>query len=892
MNDGLNPEAMKLMSALQALKAPAPALYLHCAFFTADEQIIGDETFRLVSFEGQESVSELFEFQLELHGNTDLQNGAPYCFNDFIGRPLTVGIAFPCGDAQGGDHGAPASFRAALDGAPVGPELALFNGIVTSFAIGVQGVYYATMKPALHRLSLTNHYRIFKQKNIRDVIGDLLDQHRISYSTEALMHKENLAVARVQDWLQAGESDLEFLQRLLHKAHLFFFFEQSATAHTVVFANKPCYPPVLKNGLTLRYDYTQTEPLALAQTDVLADYNYSNHMISSGVQGNLTQQQPSWLSMRIAPWIAFTAQDPPDPGELPFRQYKIYQYGCSNDEASEYTDATASTLSNSASTLSGKSFCAHFHVGHYFSLNNGGAPDSPSSPLQPLLENRLFVLTSVQHSAHADGRYENQFQAGDADQSISPFSLQDTQQGSLLAVVVSGLQAPVQDPTVFGAPSSFDPEGMNFYDALSQPAQFAQMGVYVRFSTDAANAPPVWIRLSTSMQSVPTIGSTVVVARAQDESELPEIQNIVQTNGAMTVTASPSQWLSNTHVGNNYSTSYGDNQSINYGQHSSANLQQSSSIVSNAYASGKYDNCSFSQGASYSFSCADSAAPGAAQNFTELYGPYANASDLLSASESFGSNYSRQYAQVTSSYAEIGTSYNESVIQESISISTITTNTSTSTITTSTSTDKIELSNSDSTIGISNANSKVGVANSNSDTGIANSAALTGIANSVALTAMSNAVNLTGESNSINLTGESNAINLTGESNAINLTGESNNINLTGQSMNLNLSGENTNINLTGKSMDVSLVGMSNSANISGVSNAVSLAGATTNTTLNGVSVNTSIIGSSTAINLVGNDNTFDLKGPGLHFAQKGEQPAIEMIITRITLIEAIVIYL
>ena len=47
----------------------------------------------------------------------------------------------------------------------------------------------------------------------------------------------------------------------------------------------------------------------------------------------------------------------------------------------------------------------------------------------------------------------------------------------------------------------------------------------MRFSTDDEDSEPVWVKLAPSMQTVPEIGVTVLVTRAQDESELPEIQS-------------------------------------------------------------------------------------------------------------------------------------------------------------------------------------------------------------------------------------------------------------------------------------------------------------------------------------------------------------------------------
>src|SRR6185312_13761007 len=78
--------------SVNRLTQPEPAVFLHCAIFVNRNTILSAETFRLESFQGQESVSELFEFRLELSANSDGANALSLRFDDLIGRAITVGI--------------------------------------------------------------------------------------------------------------------------------------------------------------------------------------------------------------------------------------------------------------------------------------------------------------------------------------------------------------------------------------------------------------------------------------------------------------------------------------------------------------------------------------------------------------------------------------------------------------------------------------------------------------------------------------------------------------------------------------------------------------------------------------------------------------------------------
>ncbi|MES2192370.1 MAG: contractile injection system protein, VgrG/Pvc8 family, partial [Pseudomonadota bacterium] len=279
MNERLHPAGA---TSIALLRDPSPLTFLHCAIFLAGGRKLGSEHFRLVQLQGQEAASEPFDFALELHGNTSVLHGQALEFEDLIGRPITVGIACPAilDSEQVGQR-----FGQAIEGAVAGEELSLFNGIVASFAMEVPGVYRLTMKPALHKLTLTNHYRVHPHCNVRDAIAALLDRHHIAYSMAALDHPENMAVRRVQDWLQAGESDFDFLRRLMGKAHLYFYFVHSGNAHKLVFANHAAYPPVFASARALRYTWTAADETGLAQSDVIFQYSYQRSLTSSSVQG-------------------------------------------------------------------------------------------------------------------------------------------------------------------------------------------------------------------------------------------------------------------------------------------------------------------------------------------------------------------------------------------------------------------------------------------------------------------------------------------------------------------------------------------------------------------------------------------------------------------------------
>lgn len=812
--------------AVAPIDDPRPALFLHCAIFLRDQRIVSDETFRLISFDGQESVSEPFEFQLELHGNTSRSQTYSYHFDDVVGRPITVGIQFPAGRAASQDAMSD-RFQSVIRGACAGPELSLFNGIVTAFSFEIAGVYRITMKPALSRLALTNRYHIHHNLNVRDAIASVLDRHNILYAVDKLNDAANPATTRIQDWLQAGETDFDFIRRLMGKAHLYYYFIHTGTSHTVVFSNAAVYPPAMADGRALRYTYTGIDQLGVTQWDTVSQFSYQHTLTSSGVQATHARQEAAWERDATAQYEAYHASDSPDVGTLPFNQYKIYQYGCSNEQVRHFARAASDALETAGCQYMGSSYCAHFRASHQFTLTGSLLFQTRPAMVRPSLEGQAFVLTMVKHTASQDGGYSNQFQATEAHGFIAAFSMQETQQGSLLARVVGppGM-APPSDWAYYAEAIPYDVERNDMIDTLASPTTLSAAGVHVRFSTEAEDSEPVWVKLSPSMQTVPELGATVVVSRAQDESELPEIQQTIQANGSNCIM--PSAWSASSRSGSNYSTSYGDGKSIRYGLQSTVDLARARGMVEATYDSGRYRETSYAQGASYSFSAADSVAAGSVSDQHELFGALGVAGDIISASESFGSTYHRQKATVTSSVSTTATSYNKSTTGSSTVVSQTDSHDGTNTTGTSTSRD---------TIGTTSVTQAVGTSSHASVTGSSTSMAATGTSTGVSATGISNNASAVGIENRASAVGVSNSASVIGVTNSASATGVSN---------------------------GASVVGVHNNASAVGVSNSASATGISNSTSATGVSSSNSVTGAHSAINITGTSSVHNINGFGL----------------------------
>jgi uncharacterized protein involved in type VI secretion and phage assembly len=816
----------------------SPLLYLHCAISLAGNQWLGDETFRLLGFEGQETVSEPFDYQLQLRGNTSPRQGRVLNFDSVIGRPVTVGINAPTLHDR---PDAAARFKQAFTTGSA-PDMTLYNGLVGSFAMDEPGVYRLGMKPALWKLTLTNRYCVHAQMSICDVIAKLMSAHYVDYSLDAVSGNANPAIARVQDWLQAGESDFEFLRRMMGKAHIYYYFRHTGNGHTVVFANRPAYPKAL-GGRPLRYTHTAIDELGLQQNDLVFQYSYQQSLTSSGVNGIFAHQESAPEQDTVATFQTFASFTPADPGELPFNQYRTYQYGGSSEEVQQYVKTTASSLGGSGMQLSGQSTCLDFRVGYQFSLKGEVAPTVYPSPVRPTLEGKPFVLNKVQHKASADGGYTNSFEATDAGAMLTAFSVQDTQQGAIIAKVVDvGNNGPTD--WRYYEPSNFNLELNRLRDAEATPQDLLAKGVYVEFSSPGSPPGPVWVKLASHMQTVPEIGVTVLVARANDESELPEVQSIVQANGTLVVT--PSGWTANTHVGSSYSTSYGDGTSIRFGLKSAFNLDNAVSIVSSAYESGEYRDTSYSQGASYSYATSESGATG-----------------LLSRSYSFGRTYSTHEGQEVWSKSTLGTTTSYSTVTgDTLSVDSVAgtaTRSSTQNIVQSHSTTNMQssvsttgMNSSVDTIGMTDSMSTIGMTTSMSAVGMSIGQSMTGASVQGSITGVHSDVSVTGASSSMSVVGATESVSAVGSSVSTSATGSSMQTSLTGSSITTSLTGSSVQTNLTGSSVDTSIVGSTVRMNVTGSSSSISVTGDSTDVSISASESRVAVHGTSTSMDLTG----------------------------------------
>ena len=180
---------------------------------------LGDDKLLLRGFEGDEALSRLFSFQLDLLA----ENTTTVDFDKLIGQKVSFGV-------QGADPGQTPRH---------------FHGIVVEMVQGGRDQrltsYYMTVAPEIWKLSCKYRSRIFQHIKIPDLLKQLFTGFDAAYEIQGTFEEREYVV-------QYQESDLDFASRLMEEEGIYYFFKFTRGAHKLVLANTPQSHPDLPGG--------------------------------------------------------------------------------------------------------------------------------------------------------------------------------------------------------------------------------------------------------------------------------------------------------------------------------------------------------------------------------------------------------------------------------------------------------------------------------------------------------------------------------------------------------------------------------------------------------------------------------------------------------------------
>lgn len=182
------------------------------------ETPLGANKLLLQSFTGNEGLSRLFDFQLELLA----ENKTTVNFDQLIGQKVSFGI-----------QGAEKSLGARH-----------FNGIVVELSQGDRDQdftsYSMRVVPDIWRLTRKFQSRIFQHLSVPDILKKVLDGYDVVYQIQGTFEPRDYCT-------QYRETDFNFLSRLTEAEGIYYFFKFAKGSHQLVVANMPSSHPDIAN---------------------------------------------------------------------------------------------------------------------------------------------------------------------------------------------------------------------------------------------------------------------------------------------------------------------------------------------------------------------------------------------------------------------------------------------------------------------------------------------------------------------------------------------------------------------------------------------------------------------------------------------------------------------
>lgn len=318
------------------------------------------------SLDGGETLSELFSYVVQLKTPDTLNLGyvspaANLPLKPMVGKDLCVNIEL---DGGGKRH---------------------ISGLVTAArVVGHEGrsvTYELRMEPWVKLLTHTSDYKAFQNKTVVDILDEVLAEY--PYPVE----KRLVESYPVRTWqVQYGETDFDFLQRLMQEWGIYWWFEHSEDSHTLVLADaisahKACPDSPLvewhQEGLKLDKEFIHTitanESLRTGQW-VLDDFDFT---------------KPRSL-------LANTVANPRETGHATYEHYEWPGDYFDKSEGEMLTRIRMEAQRSPGSWVLGGGNIRTLMTGYTFTLEN--YPTAEVNQEYLLMQTLLFVQDNAQHS--------------------------------------------------------------------------------------------------------------------------------------------------------------------------------------------------------------------------------------------------------------------------------------------------------------------------------------------------------------------------------------------------------------------------------------------------------------------------------------------------------------
>ena len=346
---------------------------------------LGRDQLLLIGLRGQEGISSLFRYDLELLA----ENSVNVAFDKLLGQKVTATIKF------------------------ADKEMRHFSGFVSRVAQGSRDqtftAYRMEVVPQFWLLTRRHQSRIFQYLTVPDILKKVLAGLDVDYEIQGTFEQREYCV-------QYRETDFDFASRLMEEEGIYYFFKHSEGGHKMVLANTPqshpdCAPAtVIYEEITggnrpeeRIFNWQKVQELRSGKT-TLWDSNFElpgKHLDASKTIVDTVQAGEVAHKFKVSGNDKMEIYD--YPGGYANRFDGVSRGGGDNSPELQkiFTDGVRTTdirMQQEATQgleIQGASSCPQLTAGYRFKLDrhfNGNGP---------------YVLTSVDHTARLEGEYRS-----------------------------------------------------------------------------------------------------------------------------------------------------------------------------------------------------------------------------------------------------------------------------------------------------------------------------------------------------------------------------------------------------------------------------------------------------------------------------------------------------
>ena len=330
---------------------------------------LGPNKLLLRGFRGEEHISRLFQFTLEMVSEDNAID-----FKAIVGKAVTVTLNL----ADNTTHH--------------------LNGIVGRFVQEETNLrvtrYYAEIHPWLWLLTKTSDCRIFQNKSVPDILETIFSDLGFTDFRNDLKG----SYEKREYCVQYNETAFNFVSRLMEEEGIFYYFEHTADKHTLVLGDDSHANPTCPG---------------LESTSVQFRQSLVDHMQDHTITRCLVEEQVVTGAFAHDDFNFETPNtDLKVESKSDASKFRVYEYPggfLKKDAGEKCANLRLDTLEQPQKIIRGDGFVRAFVAGHKFTLKNHYRSDV----------NKTYVLESVSHAATQEN-YTNSFTAFSADSPFHP----------------------------------------------------------------------------------------------------------------------------------------------------------------------------------------------------------------------------------------------------------------------------------------------------------------------------------------------------------------------------------------------------------------------------------------------------------------------------------------